>query len=274
MRFHKFKHHLNNDEVKILYNTLTNELKNNGIERRRTGGSSGIIQYSSTLKMLMHTPGSTPRKSMGCAWMRMNNNSFNIYYINTKIGEPKVVTYTNPVMVGNFKLPSILIGKYHFLKEFIMTKPICALIIEKISPTLKKMNLPYKINEIAIRTELLNIKNIRNLAFDLKYDAEINFFKLYSNHWIQYTMFKHAVGNHQDTFADGLPSLENKICFKFLNNGNKCLGEGRGGGGKNYHCWALLDWGSENRDRRNIWLDKNNLELRKNARFQRKPNCK
>ena len=44
MRFHKFKYNLNNNIVKELYDTLTKELKNNGIERRRTGGSSGIIQ--------------------------------------------------------------------------------------------------------------------------------------------------------------------------------------------------------------------------------------
>ena len=120
--------------------------------------------------------------------------------------------------------------------------------------------MPYKINEIAVRTELLNIKNIRNLAADIKDDAEINSFKIYSNHCIQYTMVKHPVGNHQDTFADGLPSLENKICFKFHKKGIESLGEGRGGCGKNFHCWVLLDWGSENRDRRNIWLDKNNLQ--------------
>ena len=39
------------------------------------------------------------------------------------------------------------------------------------------------------------------------------------------------------------------------------MGERIGGGGKNFHCWALLDRGNENRDRKNIWLDKNNLNL-------------
>ena len=42
MRFHKLKHNLNNKQIYSLFNILSEELKNNGIERRRSGGSEVV----------------------------------------------------------------------------------------------------------------------------------------------------------------------------------------------------------------------------------------
>ena len=44
---------------------LINSLKNNGLERRRLGGSSGIVQCNHNFHLLMKTHNSSPRFSKG-----------------------------------------------------------------------------------------------------------------------------------------------------------------------------------------------------------------
>ena len=66
-RFHKmnpsFK--LKNQNSKSLLQDLQDELKNDGLEHRRVGGSSGKIGFTKEMKLLMKTHNSSPRLSFG-----------------------------------------------------------------------------------------------------------------------------------------------------------------------------------------------------------------
>ena len=72
----------------------------------------------------------------------------------------------------------------------------------------------------------------------------------------------HPVGQHFDVFADKKASLENRVCFFIDESCIVSLGlpmhlrYGRGGGGINRFCYALLDWRtSSHKKRRDIWID-------------------
>ena len=71
-RFHNlnpsFK--LKNQNSKSLLRDLKNELKNDGLERRRVGGSSGKIGFTKEMKLLMKTHNSSPRCSKGVVWLK------------------------------------------------------------------------------------------------------------------------------------------------------------------------------------------------------------
>ena len=68
MRFNNYNPVLSKKKkqnVQNLFNDLVYLLKNDGLERRRQGGSSGKISYSKNLMKLMSTHNCTPRKSKG-----------------------------------------------------------------------------------------------------------------------------------------------------------------------------------------------------------------
>ncbi|OEU15961.1 hypothetical protein FRACYDRAFT_240658 [Fragilariopsis cylindrus CCMP1102] len=113
------------------------------------------------------------------------------------------------------------------------TKPITAVLITSLAKKFKnKKEFCVHICPQAINAELKNIKETRlivihrdrsqnsKLPIDLKPAAEQNipecskfkyFYTVYNLNFVKATFVLHAVGFHRDTFADGDPSLENKI---------------------------------------------------------------
>ena len=68
MRFHKFNPILSRRKKQTtqkLFDDITSLLKNDGLERRRMGGSSCFIKYSKNLKVLMKSHNSSPRVAKG-----------------------------------------------------------------------------------------------------------------------------------------------------------------------------------------------------------------
>ena len=68
MRFHKYTPVLSRKKkqtVQKLYNDLRKVLKNDGLERRRRGGSSGFVSYNENLKKMMKSHNVSPRNSKG-----------------------------------------------------------------------------------------------------------------------------------------------------------------------------------------------------------------
>ena len=68
MRFHKFNPILSRRKKltsQKLFDDITSLLKNDGLERRRMGGSSCFIKYSENLKVLMKSHNSSPRVAKG-----------------------------------------------------------------------------------------------------------------------------------------------------------------------------------------------------------------
>ena len=67
-RYHKFNPNLSKRKrqtTQKLFTALSKSLKNECLERKRLGGSSGINEYSHNLKLLMKTHNTSPRKSKG-----------------------------------------------------------------------------------------------------------------------------------------------------------------------------------------------------------------
>ena len=84
-RFHNmnpsFK--LKKQNSKSLLQELQNELKNDGLERRRVGGSSGKIGFTKEMKFLMKTHNSSPRCSKGVVWLKDKSN-LKLYHPKTR----------------------------------------------------------------------------------------------------------------------------------------------------------------------------------------------
>ena len=86
------------------------------------------------------------------------------------------------------------------------------------------------------------------------------FYSLFSKWYLKFTIVTHPVGRHFDTFSDGAPSLENRVCFGFNSAYHNFMGKryGRGGLGKDKFTFALLDWRGCARQRMCIWSDPRN----------------
>lgn len=284
-RFHHMDPNIRKDsEKKRLLQCLQTLLKNNGIERKRTGGSSGYINYSRALKTMMATNNSTPRKSKGVVFLRQAcDTAWDMFYVPTNREESAIVScaYSNPVPGGNFQMEDWMFEEFPFLMKFASTKPLAALILKELPSIVVNDDVPQlSLNPIAIREELENIHAVRELTrnFITRHNRMhptdqiaagsaremIEFYKIYSYNFLMFTLVLHAVGLHKDIFADGEASLENRCCFFFkLQEGetkvsNTGTPTGRGGKGNNHYGFALLDWTAYNRQRRRIWTQPEN----------------
>ncbi len=257
---------------------MWNSLGVNKFECRRSGGSSGFItdtEDNLILKFMKYS-GSMPRNGTGAVWIKGSKTWF-VYYIGTYDGDPKRCKYTNPVPGGSFHLKSKLLVSHPMLQDFISIKPISALIISALQPKLmKKENFKVLITPQAVSEEIRNIAETSDIISSYMSGTELPldvdpvekgfrgnafkmFYDVYNKNFIKYTIVMHPVGLHRDTFADGTPSLENKVCFKMasavipeemLLNSHR---HGRGGGSNNEFVFALLDWSSGQRSKRRVW---------------------
>lgn len=283
-RFHKFDPCIANPRALLI--DLQKELTNK-YERRRVGGSSGFMTYSEELmKGLLGVSNSSPRASKGAVWLRDKDNlKIHLLYFSTKECELKDAYYTTPRPGGSFQMTEELMEKYHFLHDFIATKPLAAAIFTEIESMIGNYpNLPQlKICTIAVKHELQNAEIARHFVktFIKKYNRRkaskerykrhehsLLFYRFYAIHFLNFTLVMHPVGGHLDVFADKQPSLENRVCFSFDLDQNGRTGiqhtgyrYGRGGAGMNKFCFALLDWGGYKRQRSRAWIHEDNAHL-------------
>ena len=284
-RFHKFQANLTTIEKTQLLSTAWNALDNRKHECRRTGGSSGIIttESASNIRKLMSISGSAPRCGLGTIWIQGTHTWF-LYYMGTLEGVVKTCKYTNPVPGGSFRLlRNEPIQSLSFLKMFISTKPLTAAIVVAIKERLGILVTPQAVN-----AELKNMEETRlvlesmkdescplpldlNAPTDLKKSYQLKedgYYSVYNQNFIKYTLVLHPVGFHRDTFADGIPSLENKVGFKIITSAVpffKSVAEfpyGRGGGSEQEpFVFAILDWSCGQRSKRRVWTDPANANL-------------
>jgi hypothetical protein len=236
----------------------------------------------------MTNPGSCPRNGKGTVWVR-GIDTWYLYYIGTYDGQLKTCKYTNPVPGGSFRFDNLSIEKFPFISEFISIKPITALIINALQDRmLKKPGFNVQITPQAVRAELLNIAETRQviqcshsgngdeLPLDLekaptqlmKKNPFLAFYTVYNRDHVKFTLVCHPVGLHLDTFADKMPSLENKVCFEIPKRrvpqttliSNHPHGRG-GGSSPSQFVFGLLDWSGGQRSRRRVWTDPANSHL-------------
>jgi len=106
--------------------------------------------------------------------------------------------------------------KYNFLCSFVSTKGLAAAIVVAIG------NTDISICPIAVKEELQNVAFARKFIEQFSLDKNLAsqqklslFYAFYSENYLSYTLVQHPVGRHLDTFANGKPSLENRVCSRF-----------------------------------------------------------
>ena len=281
-RFHNLSPTLSNKKkqtVKKLLYDLQGLLKNNGLERRRVGGSSGFTTFSKEMKLLMSTPNSTPRCAKGTVYLKSKCNlKWHVFYLGTKDGKMKYTYYTQPQPGGSFVMAADLMKKYPFLINFASTKPIAAQICQQIENI---SGVPIKkISTTACSSEMENMKRSKSfLASYLSQNVNIDenmkrllYYQYYSSKFLNYTLVMHPVGRYHDWFADNKPSLENRVCFSFdlhqdgttgLKNTGLSYAYGRGGCGINKYCFGIVDWRSSDQNtNRDCWTSEDNKDLK------------
>ena len=257
LRFHNLRkdlvHEVSDIASKKMWEQIFRQLPNQGIERRRSGGSSGYVTYDLLLKQLMATPNSTPRCSTGVIWLLDKDRlRFHAFYMNTTECERKYFIYTTPRWGGSFVMDPTLIADNTLLQDFIMTKPLSAAIIKEIEDQEDGNFLPaqFRVCPAAVSMEQCNANEARNHTERFYPDKSKHFperkreyYGFYSEEFNKFTLVSHPVGQHLDVFADNKPSLENRLCFTHAVDSSGSYG--RGGNGLDYFTWALLDWESK-----------------------------
>jgi len=106
--------------------------------------------------------------------------------------------------------------KYNFLCSFVSTKGLAAAIVVAIG------NTDISICPIAVKEELQNVAFARKFIEQFSLDKNLAsqqklslFYAFYSENYLSYTLVQYPVGRHLDTFANGKPSLENRVCSRF-----------------------------------------------------------
>lgn len=173
-RFHRMTPNISKKKkqnTRVLLQDLQEQLKNNGLERRRAGGSSGEVNYSKELHILLQSHNSSPRCSKGTVFLRDRDNlKWHLFYLGTKDGGVKYSYYTNPVPGGSFKMPSKLLQKYDCLREFASIRPMAALVLEAVQRNIQHTKTKIPVNTVcpvAVEQELKYIENTRHFLKEM-----------------------------------------------------------------------------------------------------------
>ena len=247
LRFHSLRPDLTREVIgnnarymwKEMYSQLSINKKK--MERRRSGGSSGLIQYNRMVMEMMATPNIGPRCSSGMMWLlNKDRTQFHMYYLSTKEGRQIEVIYTNPQIGGSFEMKDSLIAGNTLWQDFVMSKPLAAAVIVEIEKARCHFDgcpRNFRICPEAINAELDHVKHTRSIIVSSqKSDFYVNYSKLFC----KYTLVNHPVGRHFDVFANQKPSLENRICFSHSIDSSESYG--RGGKGRKSKTFCVLDW--------------------------------
>ena len=209
MRFHK----LMKKEMKSikkqqigLFQCVLNLIAKGGYEAKRTGGSSGLTRINSDLFSFMNVPGNFPVKGKSIKVLR-KKLTFECFYISRmkeKAGTFVKVIYSQPKVGGSFHLPFEVLSQFRFLKKFILSKVMAAMILKYINDETYK-----KVQVDAVANELSNVKLPLNKQNPTEFDEMIQLYNTFN----KFTLVTHPVGYHLDVFSEKKPSLENKMCF-------------------------------------------------------------
>ena len=203
---------------------------------------------------------------------------WHVLYIGTNDGIQKYTYYTNPQPGGQFIVDGKFLQKYKFMELFVSTKPIAALILFQLEQD-HSINMK-NICPVACAIELQNVCNTKEFVkgfmkseaykrFHFGKSVQTIFYEFYATKYVNYTMVMHPVGRHYDVFADGKPSLENRVCFvvEDIRSNLSLTTYGRGGAGLNKFCFAILDWNTHHLKQRAVWTDQNNTDLEYSANW-------
>lgn len=267
-RFHRQLEMKSSDGRKVL-KEIQKQLKNNGIERRRTGGSSGKLHHSHTLMKMMKTPNSSPRMSKGTIYLEGVNENWYLYYINIEKRKPKRFQYSNPIPGGQILIPDKIIHDYACLKEWFLSKPLCGALLKALSDDKFlhiPAHLPRKVSPLSYGNEVEACDRAWKYALKMyegkkkkKKKDYLRVFIIYLCKELKLTLAVTDAPNHLDVFPRF--SLENRKGILLNPQHSKEFGKGRSGNPDGQFVFVLLDWGVRPRRRRVVWTDPNNQHI-------------
>ena len=247
---HKWKKDL---MKKTLYKDIMAELKHDGLELIRKGGSNGLPTYNNDgILQLLSKESTFPRKGKGVKLVQQGK-LWKCYYLAAR-KEPYQISYSRkftsysypqPKTGGQFEISKELLQKYNdVFVSMTEVKYNSALLCLEISKY-----LGVNIQSDAVNKSIQDIVTQKSYLKDF-YQEEKNSkhtSKQRHNHLLRllclenkYSLVAYPVAYHYDKFDSGKASLENKTCFSFHSkNRNNC---GRGGDGKGKFVFAILDW--------------------------------
>lgn len=204
----------------------------NGYEVRRSGGSSGHPLANKHLFKFLKASAAFPRTRPGVKLVQ-RKNCWDCFYIQKPRSSStnriaKIARYFQPQPGGSFEMTRDIILKYPGLRSFVESKVLAAQILEQLN-----QYFDIQVQPKAVAKTLLDMEEAMKLG-----QTAMDRLCLLSadNLW---SMVAYPVGYHIDNFKNGLPSLENKVCFVDPRMNGDC---GRGGAGASQYVYALLDW--------------------------------
>ena len=238
---------------KAFYKDVMAELKHDGLELVRKGGSNGLTTYDNDgILQLLSKESTFPRKGKGVKVVQQGK-LWKCYYLAAR-KKPDQTTYTRnftsysypqPKTGGQFEISKDLLKRYNdVFVSMTEVKYNSALLILQISKYLR-----VKIQSEAVNKSIQDIVEQKSYLKDFYKNSDncSHSPKQRHNHLLRllclenkYSLVAYPVAYHYDKFDSGKASLENKICFSFdSKNKNDC---GRGGDGKGKFVFAILDW--------------------------------
>jgi len=238
---------------KAFYKDIMDELKHDGLELVRKGGSNGLPTYDNDgILKLLSRDSCFPRKGKGVKVVQ-HGKLWKCYYPaalkkhnqRRRLRSFTSYSYPQPKIGGQFEISNALLNNYNdVFVSMTEAKYNSALSILHIS---NHLNL--KIQSEAVDKSIQDIKEQKSYLkhFYQNGDNCSHTSKQRHNHLLRllclenkYSLVAYPVAYHYDKFDSGKASLENKICFSFKSKNNNDLGRGGDGNGK--FVFAILDW--------------------------------
>ena len=250
----------NDNVVEGLFKSIVSELRTDGLDAKRSGGSNGTPTYSNTnILKLLKTSDAFVRKGKGIKLIK-SKNKWKCYYLksgkgkekdgNSKVSSERNFTrygYSQPQTSGNFEMNYTLMSKYFdvitSMTEAKYNSPHLIMSINNL--------LSIEIQTGAVDAALNDYENAKELTFFIldKTERDKSLIRQLAMDNL-YTLVAYPCSYHFDVFKEGQYSLENKICFSFKSSEIDPLFTGRGGGDKEEVCYAVLDWSNSSQGRR------------------------
>ena len=238
---------------KTLYKDIMSELKHDGLEIVRKGGSNGLPTYDNDgILKILSKDSCLSRKGKGVKVVK-HGKLWKCYYLAAKKTPNQTsktrsfvsYSYPQPKIGGQFEITSRLLNKYNdVFISMTGAKYNSAVLLVYIS----------ELMGVKIQSEAVD-KSIQDIIKQKSYLETFYKEKKNCNHTPEqrhnhllrllclenkYSLVAYPVAYHYDTFDSGQASLENKICFSFKSkHRNDC---GRGGDGNGRFVFAILDW--------------------------------
>ena len=238
-----------NQGAREIYDRVCSLCGKYGYELKRTGGSSGVVDYftDKELARFVHDhPGLCPRPLQNCLILR-NKCKYQILYHGKKSSSLKKTFFSPPRNGGQLKMPPGLLASYPVLAEFTYLKILGVLILKSLNEVRdSRALLPISVGVVGCEMRKLEeARKSYNKNCDTTPGKSMFDFLCRFNELHKFSMVAYSVGMHNDQFQNHDESLENKILFTIDGDQLRSSSKNSGRGGSlnpTEFAFALLDW--------------------------------